>query len=1098
MKKLLIFLGSLLTLVLVVVVGVAVWVLTFDPNENKDWIAQKFREQTGRELVLGGDVSLSIYPWLGIEANDIAVGNAVGFSADPLFSARHVATRIKLMPLISGRYEIDTVRLDGVRVLLEVAGNGQNNWASLAGAGGADGEAASGGGGGGNALLGNLVIGGVSITDAGVIYDDRFANVHYEVSDFNLTVAELVYGQPLDINMNFLAAASSPQLAADTRLAGTVLYDMDEGRYNLSPLELVTTLSGPSVPDGSAELRLNSAVALDLEADTLQLDNFRIELPGASIGMELSASRVQTGTPSLNARLDARGDDLALLFRILEQEALAQRISSLDSSFVVSASVEADMRSGELQVPGFEASLLNASIRGDLRAQRFNTETPLLSGKLNASGPDLPTLVEVAGMLQGGSNSPLSQAGRDMRSGAQRDFSVDVDFAADLQAGTVAVPQLQLALLGANVSGRVNASNIDDTEKLRAEGEFSATGPDLPLLMQVAGQVAGGRESPLYQYGEKLRLGVQDRAFTLGTEFNADLGRGQVVLPRFSARLLGFEATANLNASNLNDNNGLISGALQLQGRNLREVLSAIDQAELGEVAQSLTLELQLGGSTSNLRLSPLQLSAVVAGPRIPNSPQTLSLDADTTLNLERGNLDAQSFTLRGLGLNLSGSVNATNINSSPSFRGRLDLPAFNARQFLAQLNQSLPPMADETTLRSVALTTEFGGSASSFNLNDLELKLDESTITGDFAVSDFDSMATTFAFNIDSIDADRYMAPTTEEEVQAAGEPEPLPVDTLRSLNIDGRLQVGELVVSKLHMRDIEIGLKAQGGEIALYPFQAALYEGNFTGDIRLDARSATPQARVDTRLVEVNLEPLLMDFMDATYATGIANIQLSLAGQGADTPAIKRSLNGSGSLQLEDGVLQGVDVGAVLSTVETMIRQRQILPLPEGGSTPFEESAATLAIREGVVSTQDLAIKAPGWQLTGNGTLANLNNDSINFSMLVAVDRSTVTTEETEYDLGGYNLPIACTGALSGPRCLPDTQQIIAGAIGNAVQRRLTEFLQDRQGDTGQAAGQQQAAPAPQQALPDGQEAPLPAEEPADATEVLINRALDRLFGN
>src|SRR5690606_16013362 len=444
---------------------------------------------------------------------------------------------------------------------------------------------------------------------------------------------------------------------------------------------------------------------------TLQLDNFRIELPGASIGMELSASRVQTGTPSLNARLDARGDDLALLFRILEQEALAQRISSLDSSFVVTASVEADMRAGELQVPDFQASLLNANISGDLRAQRFNTETPLLSGKLNASGPDLPTLVEVAGMLQGGSNSPLSQAGRDMRSGAQREFSVDVDFAADLQAGSVAVPELQLALLGATVSGRVNASNIDDTDELRAEGELSATGPDLPLLMQVAGQVAGGRESPLYVYGEKLRLGVQDRSFTLGTEFNADLGRGQVVLPRFTARLLGFEATANLNASNLNDNNGLISGALQLQGRNLREVLTAVDQAELGEVAQSLTLELQLGGNTSNLRLSPLQVSAVVAGPRIPNSPQTLSLDADTTLNLERGNLDAQSFTLSGLGLNLSGSVSATNINTAPRFRGRLDLPAFNARQFLAQLNQSLPPMADETTLRSVALSTEFGGS---------------------------------------------------------------------------------------------------------------------------------------------------------------------------------------------------------------------------------------------------------------------------------------------------------------------------------------------------------------------------------------------------
>src|SRR5690606_9116931 len=137
-----------------------------------------------------------------------------------------------------------------------------------------------------------------------------------------------------------------------------------------------------------------------------------------------------------------------------------------------------------------------------------------------------------------------------------------------------------------------------------------------------------------------------------------------------------------------------------------------------------------------------------------------------------------------------------------------------------------------------------------------------------------------TFAFHIDSIDADRYMAPTTEEEVQANGEAEPLPLDSLRALNIDGSLRVDELVVSQLQMRDIEIGLTAKGGEIALYPFQAALYEGNFTGDIRLDARSDTPLASVDTRLTNVNLEPLLLDFMDASYATGIANIQLSLTG--------------------------------------------------------------------------------------------------------------------------------------------------------------------------------------------------------------------------
>lgn len=1105
MKKLFIVLGSVVAVLLVAVVGLAVWVLTFDPNENKDWIAEKFREQTGRELTLGGNIELDIYPWLGINARDISVGNATGFSSEPLLSAGHVAFRIKLLPILSGRYEIDTVTLDGVRVLLEVRENGQNNWASFTAGEASDSSTASTGDSG--PLLNNLIIGGVNITDTSLIYDDRFADQRYEVSDFNLQIGELVYGEPLDINMSFLAASSTPELAADANMNGVVRYDMDQGRYDLAPLQLNATLSGPTVPAGAAELSLATALSMDLEADTLNLDNLQLNAFGTTIAMQLEASGVQSSTPAVRATLEARGDDLAVLFRVLEQNELAERISSLDSSFTVLAELEADSRSGRLTLPTLQARLLNAEITSDLLVERFNTETPLVAGTLSAAGPDLPTLVEVLGMFQGGSASPLSQIGRDMRQVPERSFSIQSRFSADMQAATVEVPELEINLLGTTLSGTANASNINDSEKLSASGKLDARGPDLPLLLQLAGQLQGDNDNALYQYGEQLRLGVQDRAFTLSTDFNADMARGNIELPTFSASMLGFNMNATLNARNLQSRDSLISGSFSLQGENLREVLSALDQADLAEVAQSVDLSVEVGGSSNNLRLSPLQFTAVLAGDGIPNSPQTLTLDADTTLNLDTFSLNADSFSLRGLGLNLSGNVEASNINSTPTFSGEITLPSFNARAFMEQLNQSLPPMADDTVLEKVALRTAFGGSSTSFNLNRLQLEVDESTISGDLAISDLESMATTFAIHIDRIDADRYMAPATEEVATADSEAAPLPLDTLRALTIDGKLNVDELVVSKLQMNDIEIQLRAADGQLALNPFRADLYEGSFNGDIRLDARGSTPAASLSTQLQAVNLEPLLMDFMEASYATGIANIDLRLSGQGADTPTIKQSLRGAGSLQLEDGVLTGVDVSAVLNTVETMIRSRRVLDLPQGGSTPFEESAATLDIRNGVVSTEDLSIKAPGWKLSGNGTLVDLGLETIDFRLLVEIDEATVTSSETEYDLGGYSLPIACRGSIDGPRCLPDAEQIIAAAVTTAVQERLGNFLQERLGTPQQNQGQQPPGTAPDGSTGDVQ--PLVPDETTDAPEAapqttedaaeqLINRALDRFFGN
>jgi AsmA protein len=484
-----------------------------------------------------------------------------------------------------------------------------------------------------------------------------------------------------------------------------------------------------------------------------------------------------------------------------------------------------------------------------------------------------------------------------------------------------------------------------------------------------------------------------------------------------------------------------------------------------------------------------------VSGAQIPNSPQRLTLNADTLLNLENDSLRVDAFTLSGLGLNLTGNVSARNIQENAAFEGRVELPAFNARRLLEQLNQAVTT-ADANALTSVALSSQFKGTTNSLELSNLALKLDDSNVTGGLALTNLETMSGNFTVNIDSIDADRYLDPTVEDSPAAAAAPaEPLPVDTLRSLNMKGALNIGALTISGLRMNDIVVQLDAANGNVALNPIRAKLYEGNFAGDIALNVAGAEPVATVNTQLGAIALGPLMQDFMESQYLTGTADISLALTGRGADSTTIKQNLSGSGKLGVSDGVLQGVNVDAVLRTLETMIRSRSMQQLPQGGATEFEEFAATLQVIEGLVSSNDLRIKAPGWNISGNGTLANLRNDTIDFDLVTTVDE-TPASDGQPYNLGGYSLPIACTGALTGPRCLPDAQTIIASAVQGAVTRRLGDLLQDRLG----GGAQQQQAPQ-QNAAPDGEEpaGDAPAEQPAQEQrrpeEELINRALDRL---
>lgn len=1088
MKKLLISLGAVLTLLVLVVVGLLAYVLTFDPNANKEWIADKFRTSTGRELTLGGNVAWTLYPWLGVTAEDVSIGNAPGFSATPLLQAQHVEGRIKLMPLLGGSYEIDTVRLHGARVNLQVRGDGSNNWSSLAGAQQIEPDAAASAR-DASFSVPSIIIGGVDIQDAALMYDDQFANTHYEVSNFDASIGELVYGAPLDVKLNFNALSSKPQLTVAANVAGTVLYDVDNGRYDLEPLTLDATLVGPNVPMGSAAIKLATALTVNLEDDTLSLRDLELTALDTRVSAGIEAARISSEEPAVKGNLDLQGNDLAVIFRILEQDELAQRIAALNSRFTVTATIDADMETGTVAVPDLRANLLGADISGSLTANRVNTDAPAVAGKLTAGGPDLPTLVEVIGMLQGGSTGELTRIGRDLSRVPDKSFRVQADFDADMQSGALAVPELYVAVVGATINGNLSGARIHtDTPQLK--GQLNAQGPDLPLLMQIAGQLTGGSEAALNQTGIKLRQGVQNRAFTLSAEFDADLEAGNVQIPTLTAAMLGFNVSGKLDARGINDG-GDVTGGFTLEGNNLRQVLTALDQAELAEVAQSVRIDVQLGGSSDNLRISPLNAEFVVSGEQIPNSPQTLALNADTLLNLDNNSLEVDSFTLSGLGLNLTGTVSASNIQESPAFEGRIEIPAFNARRLLEQLNQPVTT-ADATVLTNVALSSAFKGTSTSLDLDNFELNLDDSKLTGTLALSDLATLSGNFTIAIDAIDADRYLNPTAEDlTAQEPAPAEPLPVETLRTLAMNGALNVGQLTISGLKMSDIVVELKAGNGKIALNPIRANLYEGNFAGDISLDVTGAEPVASVNTQLGTIALGPLLLDFMDASYLTGTGNIKLALTGQGIDSTAIKQSLSGSGELAVTDGVLSGVDVDAVLRTLESMIRSRSMQTLPQGGTTPFEQFAATLQIQNGIVNSDDLTIKSKGWNIAGTGTLANLANDSIDFDLETTVD-ATPASDGQPYDLGGYSLPIACTGALTSPRCLPDAQQIIASAVQGAVTRRLGDLLQERLGGTTQ---QQATPPDANQPAPEQQAPATPAEE-TKPEEELLNRALDRLL--
>ena len=156
-----------------------------------------------------------------------------------------------------------------------------------------------------------------------------------------------------------------------------------------------------------------------------------------------------------------------------------------------------------------------------------------------------------------------------------------------------------------------------------------------------------------------------------------------------------------------------------------------------------------------------------------------------------------------------------------------------------------------------------------------------------------------------DSIDLDRYMAPVTEGAASSnsAEVPVEIPVEMIRLINARGNLTLDSAHLSGMQFEDVTLGLVTNNGVLRLHPFSATLFDGQYQGDIQIDASGNTPIISANERIEGVQLGALAMAMFDQDNVSGTINGTFKLSGKGADLAAIQRDLGGSISLELTDG---------------------------------------------------------------------------------------------------------------------------------------------------------------------------------------------------
>lgn len=1024
-------------LLLVILIAVIITLATLDPNDHKDWISEKALEKTGRSLSLEGDLDVSFYPWLGLELNNLTVANAPGFGDAPFLKAEYIKLRVKLMPMLKDRYEIDTVSVRGLVMNLAKNKEGLTNWADLVGEEEADDSAAF--------PLAAVVLGGVDVQQASLNWSDASTDTQYKISNMAIKTDALTYGEPIKLALAMDMESNKPALSGKVKLDVTTAYDLGNQLYKIQPFELIADIKGANIPGGETKATLSSAMTIDFANNTAAISDLKLDALGTLLEGNFNATQIQTATPSIDATVSVKGNDLAQLFKVAEIEPLASQLAGLSNrAFTMDASIGADLERGDVDVPKLGLVMLGATVDGNIKANNIFSETPAYRGQLLAAGPDLPTLLQVLGQFQGGSDSALTQYGLTFAKGKNKSFKVDAVFDADLKSGEVDISKLAIALLGATVDGNIKASNVL-SETPGYKGKLNAAGPDLPTLLQVIGQAQGDPESSLLEYGKKF-ASVKNKAFKINTGFDADLKSGNINVPTLDIATLGITVKGKLVAKAMHTDNGVIDGNLKIDGKSIAGLLVALDQQPLSEVLKSINVNAGISGNTGNLTLNPLALKATLAGKQVGKTSVNVSLNANTNINLDKETLSINGLSLKGLGLDVSGSVKATKFIQAPAYSGNINVAAFNLRSLMKKLNQELPVTADKKVFSKVGLSTKFAGNKSDLKLDGLTMILDQTNLSGNFSVVNFEKPAIKFGLDIDQINIDRYLSPVEEGKSNKPVTPETaasaavkLPVETLQAINMKGDLSIGSLIVSKAKLSKVKLSLNGKDGKISLAPVTAKLYRGSYSGKVSINANGKLPKVVVNSAIKGVQIEPLLKDTMGNADLVGKSDISIAVVARGSDTNTFKQTLSGQAELKVTNGIVRGVDVPKALEQVEIMIESKRFGKVDTTGNTPFSSLTATLPINAGIVTNNDLLLTAPGFKVTGKGTLARISDMTWKYNLKVGVDERSVAKNDKTYNIGDYSIPIKCRGKIAGENCKPDKMNL----AGTAVQKILLDKL-------------------------------------------------------
>jgi AsmA protein len=233
-----------------------------------------------------------------------------------------------------------------------------------------------------------------------------------------------------------------------------------------------------------------------------------------------------------------------------------------------------------------------------------------------------------------------------------------------------------------------------------------------------------------------------------------------------------------------------------------------------------------------------------------------------------------------------------------------------------------------------------------------------------------------------------------------------------------------------------------AEGDRITIEPFEFGVFDGKFAVALDADAGD-TLDATFRVDVTDVDVAALAAYGGSEGAVSGRMSASGRVTARGTDFAELLAAAQGSGKVSIGTGTIRGLD----LARTVVLFFGRPAADAPPSTGARFDSIAAAVALKDGVVRSDDLTMRSPDMDLSARGTL-DLRSSALDARADLILSESLSAQAGTDlyrYTREGNRvvLPAAIGGTLEAPRVSIDAAAAIKRGIGNELRRRLGDLF-------------------------------------------------------